>query len=112
MTRDIGVPRPGFWKIRLVRGGPHVPAKIWDEAERDPETGELLEDEKLRCVVNGIERDPEQWAERLNCYGIAIDEDEYQYMSRVSDWAKEWAPDAPEASPTQPIDPLKTRPVF
>ena len=111
LAREIHIPKPGFWKVRMVRGGPYVPAKIWDEAERGGD-GELLEDEKLRCIVNGNERDPEHWAERLNLYGIVIDEKEYEYLSRVSTWAKEWAPDAPEASPTQAIDPLRSKPIF
>ena len=57
LTKDIPTPVVGMWRIRIVRGGPWVPVKIWDEAETD-EAGDLLEDEKLMCHVNGTKRNP------------------------------------------------------
>lgn len=112
LARDIGIPRAGFWKYRMVRNGPYVPAMIEDISERDPETGDLMEDQRFRCVVNGVERDAWAWAERLNLYGTAINEAEYQYLTSVSDWAKQWAPDAPEAAPTEAINPLTSKTIF
>lgn len=38
----------GFYKIRLRAKGPWVPVRLWTEdGERDPETWELLSDQKL-----------------------------------------------------------------
>lgn len=51
-------PQPGFYKRRMVRGGPFVPVEIWLEQEIDPETGELVADERLRAICNGELRDP------------------------------------------------------
>ena len=51
-------PQPGFYKRRMVRGGPFVPVEIWLEQEIDPETGELAADERLVAICNGILRDP------------------------------------------------------
>ena len=111
LVKNAGVPVVGIWRVRLVKKGPFVPVKIWDEAERG-EDGDLLEDEKLVCVINGERQDPTVWAERLNLYGQPIDEAEFQHLSNVSAWAKEWAPDAPEATPEQPIDHLRSKPIF
>lgn len=42
---------PGFYKVRLRPWGPWVPVEIWmEDGERDPETWELLSDQKLRAT--------------------------------------------------------------
>jgi hypothetical protein len=43
-----------------VKGGPFVPVKIFLEQQIDPETGELLGDEVMRCEVDGKRRVPEE----------------------------------------------------
>lgn len=53
-----GEPQCGFYKTRLVKGGPWVPVRIWCEQEIDPETGELTAPEILRCECDGQRRDP------------------------------------------------------
>lgn len=41
---------PGFYKVRLRAKGPWVPIEVWfEDGERDPETWELLSDQKLRA---------------------------------------------------------------
>lgn len=52
-----GEPHCGWFKARLVKGGPFVPASISIEREVD-ENGELASDEKLVCEINGDRRDP------------------------------------------------------
>ncbi len=50
---------PGFYKARLVRGGPWVPVKTWyEDGDRDPETGELLSDQILRGLLGDTPFDP------------------------------------------------------
>lgn len=40
-----------------------VPASIYWEGQIDPETGELLGDEVLRCEIGGVQMDPlEAWS--------------------------------------------------
>lgn len=52
----------GWYVRRLEYRGPFFPCRIFWEGVRDPETGELVEDEKLRCEVAGQRRDPaEEW---------------------------------------------------
>lgn len=52
-----GEPHCGWYKTRLVKGGPFVPASITIQREVD-ENGELASDERLVCEVNGERRDP------------------------------------------------------
>lgn len=60
-----GEPQCGWFKVRLVKGGPWVPARIWIEQEIDPETDELLTDEVICCEVAGKSVDPQEWFPRL-----------------------------------------------
>ena len=57
-THD-GLPQPGWFKVRLVKGGPYVAAKIWIEREIDPLTGELAAPEEYRCEIDGMPRNAE-----------------------------------------------------
>lgn len=52
-----GEPQCGWFKTRLVKGGPFVPASISIHRNVD-ENGELASDERLVCEVNGERRDP------------------------------------------------------
>lgn len=53
-----GLPECGWFKARMVKGGPWVPVKIYVQRDIDPETGELTSPEVLRCEVGSEERDP------------------------------------------------------
>lgn len=48
----------GFYKRRMVRGGPWIPVRIMVEREIDPETGELAGPETLVALVDGRRDDP------------------------------------------------------
>jgi len=52
-----GEPQCGWFKTRMVKSGPFVPASITIQREVD-ENGELASDELLVCEVNGERRDP------------------------------------------------------
>lgn len=54
-NRHMEDPECGFYRTRLVRGGPHVPVRIWIDQEIDPKTGELLSDERMRAELDGQE---------------------------------------------------------
>jgi hypothetical protein len=55
-----GLPEAGWYRTRLVKGGPFVPVRIFVEREIDPETGELTGPERLACECDGQRRDPAQ----------------------------------------------------
>lgn len=52
-----GEPQCGWFKTRLVKDGPFVPAVIRIDRDIDPATGELLNPERFVCEVNGQPRD-------------------------------------------------------
>ena len=52
-----GEPECGWFKTRMVKGGPFVPASISIKREVD-ENGELAGDERIVCEVNGERCDP------------------------------------------------------
>lgn len=45
-------PEPGWYRLRMVRGGPFVPARVWMDQPTD-EHGELCADETLRAEIDG-----------------------------------------------------------
>lgn len=49
-------PQAGWYRRRLVKGGPWAAARIWLVQEIDPATGELLAPETFACVVAGERR--------------------------------------------------------
>jgi hypothetical protein len=59
VTIRDGEPQPGYYRTKLVKGGPWVPARIWVEREFD-EDGEQVNEDKFRCVIGDAEADPMQ----------------------------------------------------
>lgn len=57
-----GDPQIGWFKTRMVKDGPFVPARIWIDREICPRTGELIGAERFTCTIDGERRDPfSQW---------------------------------------------------
>ena len=52
-------PEPGFYRRRLVKGGPWVPVAIWYGPAPTDAEGTTLEDAPLLCVVDGKPADPQ-----------------------------------------------------
>ena len=80
-------PECGWFLVRLVKDGPLLPARIWLEQDIDDDTGELLDDEKLRCQVIYLDKDPEEWWPRLCTRPIS--QERYDYLMALGDWAAE-----------------------
>jgi hypothetical protein len=71
-----GLPECGWYKTRLVKGGPWVAVRIWIERTIDPLTGELTEPERLSCEADGMRRN----AANLWTYLTPISKDEYDAL--------------------------------
>lgn len=94
-------PECGWFKRRLVKGGPEVPARIWMYQPTD-ENGDLCDDEKLQCEVDGRFADPhEQWS--WLC-GIPITEAQFNHLTALRQWSEQHAPNEPYANPRKPVD--------
>lgn len=97
-----GEPQPGFYRRKLVKGGPYVAARIWIEQHVDPVTGELDRDEILLCEVDGQPRDAaDQW---VWLCANPISEADYRLMRDRAGWARAHAEDHPAANPERAVD--------
>ena len=72
-----GLPECGWFKTRLVRGGPWVPVEIRVEREICLETYELLGPERLICICDGQRRN----AARLWTYLTPISREEHKALA-------------------------------
>ena len=111
--RNIAEPRPGWFKMRLTRGGPWFGAMITDLAccctpnggdENKPHRWRASCDrhtpEKLTGEINGEPAD----VDRIWTTAREITEAEYRYLVADAEWCRTNAPDAPEARPRQAVD--------
>lgn len=97
-------PQVGWYKRKLVSGGPFVPARIW--LHQEVEGGELVDDEYLRCEVNGKEVDVlDSWARLWN---NPISEAEFRYLEATRKWAEQHSPFDPAARPRERLDMMQT----
>lgn len=99
-----------YFKVRLVKGGPWVPARVTlIDGDRDPATWELMSDQRLAAEVDGCAVPTDGWWPR-GWPWHPIDAAEFRYLTALSDWAKRQAsrtpdlPPHPLSTPHQPID--------
>lgn len=105
--RPPDVPQCGYYKRKLVKGGPFVVARIWREPETHLDTGEKTGMDVLRCEVGGKLRDP--YAEWVRLSMTPIKAEEYRFEVADAEHAKNWRPGDPKATPHEPIDLLKAK---
>lgn len=75
---------PGFYKVRARGGGPWIPIEVTlEDGERDPDTWELLSDQKLRAewwpqtnTTRSFNVDPRRFFNRA----FPIDRREFQWL--------------------------------
>jgi hypothetical protein len=93
--RFIGTPEPGFYKRRLVKGGPWVTVRFF------------LDGSVMHVEVDGATHDAsghpfdvdEEWPV---CWPST--ESEYRHLERLRTWALDHAPYHPAARPRERID--------
>lgn len=118
-TRDINDPRPGFFLVKKVRGGPEVPARIHrpccctvnggDDNESHEHQPTCDRFPPLRAEIDG-EPAP---VLRVWLFGRKeISEADYRYRRDVGTWARTHAPDDPAANPDQAVDMMTAKPLF
>jgi len=100
--RLIWPPEPGFFRMRLVRHGWAVPARI-------------IHEELWQAVVDGVWFDPHEdplaapYVARIWQGAMKIDPDHYDWLENVRQWALAHYPDHPAAHPYAPVDPMLLR---
>lgn len=104
-------PTAGFYRGRMVRGGPWLAIRIWFGPPLDPDTGEECDRAKRwQATRGGAEADPRQLWPYVANHPIA--EAEFNYMSALRAHAVKHEPDMPEAAPTSPVDLNRLKPIF
>jgi hypothetical protein len=64
----------GYFKIRSRAKGPWIPIHIWlEDGERDPETWELLSDQKWKC----------EWAPRMDSPRLFPVRNPFAFLNRA-----------------------------
>lgn len=97
-------PRPGWWMVRMVRGGPEIPAAIVVvQTTHEPGDPENVMDRSPMLVgyLAGEQVSPARipWQ-----YGRQIDRAEYEHQVSLLRWAQDHEPDHPIAQPSARVD--------
>jgi hypothetical protein len=95
-VRHPAWPEPGWFKLRLARRGPWIPAII-ERIDHEPGNPENILDTGpiLVATIGDRDADPLEVWER----GSTITEQEYRWRLALRDWANAHAPEQPEAKP-------------
>lgn len=110
MATPLWPPVAGFYRIRLVRGGPLCAAMLWQGFGFDPDGGEPRGMWTWRAMVNCAEVHLDRvWP---YCADKGCTEAEYDYLLAVHGHAKRWTPDMPEAKPREKVDLHRTPALF
>lgn len=91
---------PGFFKLKWVKGGPEIPARLWRVEDRDPDTGELMADVQYFAEIDGDPVDP---ASPPRWPWTRIEEPAWRYLTDLGAWARQHAPNDPQANPRLPV---------
>ena len=109
--REIARPRPGFFRVRLIKGGPWVAARIFQPCpiEMEPEYWNVLDrSPSLEAEINGL---PGR-VMRIWLSGEEISAAEFHYLLDDAGWCERYAPAEPRANPERAVDVRETQPVF
>lgn len=100
----VDMPVPGWYRRRLIKGGPMVGVLIFVPCPFFFADGEMTVERSrpLVCLVNGQHENAlDQWTWVA---GSRISEAEYRYLMADAAHAMEFRPTAPRANPRKKID--------
>jgi len=110
MSRRIDQPQPGYFTLRLVKGGPFVPARIHRTCHCTVNGGDdnAAHDWRESCdrypfLAGEIDGKPAN-VDRIWTSGQPISRDIYDYLIDLGEWARTYDPEAPEARPEKPVN--------
>lgn len=97
--------RPGFYRARLVKGGPYVPVELAEMTPPRDDDGEWLWDFHYRLTVDGEDRDPYSTKDLI---GEPVTEAELRYLNATREFDRTHG--TPMADARRPVDLLETMP--
>ncbi len=106
--RRIDAPEAGHWMVRLVKGGPEVPARIFvHHTTREPGNPENVMDRPgfIAAEISGEPAEVDSVGLRR---GRPITPDQYEAALMDQKFARVFEPQSPAANPIRRIDLLKT----
>lgn len=105
--RVVDQPEPGYFKLRLVKGGPEVTARI------------ACQDGLWSAEINGVDLLPTDtdWTlaegvARIWHYGKHTTRQDHQMMTVTRRWAEQNEPNGALANPMRPVDLNELPPIF
>lgn len=107
LSRSVDTPEPGYFAIKLVKGGVRVGARLtyenglWVVSINGEPKGAPVSDPADNAAI---------W--RVWHGGQFIAESEYTYLIERAAWAASHAPADPYANPSQPVDVRQMAPLF
>lgn len=102
--------RDGYYRTRMVSGGPWCPVRIWFGPPADPDTGELIDrSPRWQATLRGLQYEGDVASLWSWCAKHPITEAEHNYMVATARHAVTHEPEMPEASPREKIDFNKLR---
>lgn len=110
MYADADATRCGYWLIRLRKGAPLVPARIWLCPHEPGAPDNILDTGPyLAAEVAGDPADPDEvwthaFADDARPGGWPITEAEYRFRLADLRHARDWRPDDPLARPRAKVD--------
>lgn len=108
--RPTSRPQPGYFAVRLVRGGVEVAAQILYGPSRDPVTNQPLDRSwHYSVTLDGVpdadpRPEPNDLVTMVWIYGRRIERAEYEFLLADRAWARRHRPDSPEAKPREAVD--------
>lgn len=103
-------PIPGWYRRRLVRGGPWVPVLIYWRCPMGEDCLPLDRSPVLLCQVAGEDADP--YAQWSHVAGNPISAIDYEVMVRQRAWDIRYDPASPAANPKVRVDIRALPPAF
>lgn len=99
-------PKPGYWLIRLVKGGPLVPAciRIVETTFEPDEPSNDMRGTRSSFPAAFVNDEPVDIDRVWLTRGAPITADEYAFRCADAAWAVKHAPNEPAARPTQRVD--------
>ncbi len=105
-------PHPGYWLVRLAKGGPAVAACIrvvQTTAEPDNPENDMAGARSPHLAAFVLD-EPAALDRVWNWRGAPITEGEYKFQCAIAAWARKYSPDEPIANPRKRVE-LKNIPI-
>lgn len=99
----LNSPEPGYYRRRMVRGGPLIPVRIYYSNPEIDGAGKLKEDETLLALV-GLDTPANAFDLWTYVAGNPISEDEYNFLIAQLKHKQQHEPNDPLNTPQAPVD--------